>query len=109
MRLDLDDNGGWLIQPAELARRLRIEEAALLRQGLLGLIDSRLDLGYAHDEGRSQVTISVGKFSWQGTFGPDGFLLTEFRWNRQPSTMAANRRTALRIGSNDDGSYVVDG
>jgi hypothetical protein len=95
VRLNLDSQGGWLVRPAELARRLKIEEAALRKQGALGLIDSRLDRGYGRDEGRSRVTITVGKFSWQGIFGADGFLISEFQWQRPSHVLASNRRTAL--------------
>jgi hypothetical protein len=66
VRLDLDEQGGWLITPAELARRLGMEVEALQRQAVLGLVDSRLDRGYGRDEGRSRVTVIVGKFGWQG-------------------------------------------
>ncbi|MHC2106458.1 DUF6522 family protein [Methylobacterium sp. CM6246] len=92
MRLDLDRQGGWLIKPPELARRLGMTEWALQRQAALDRIDSRLDRGYGRDKGRSRVTITVGKFGWQGIFGPDGQLLTDFHWEPQPSAMAINRR-----------------
>lgn len=91
MRLDLDKQGGWLIKPSELARRLGMTEWALRRQAALDRIDSRLDRGYGRDEGRSRVTITVGKFGWQGVFSPQGELLAEFRWEPQPSAMAINR------------------
>jgi hypothetical protein len=96
MRLDLDKQGGWLIKPAELARRLGIEEWALRKQAALDRIDSRLDRGYGRDEGRSRVTIIVDKFGWQGIVSPDGYLLAEFSWEPQPSAMALNRRKAQR-------------
>ncbi|WP_139234181.1 DUF6522 family protein [Methylobacterium pseudosasicola] len=96
MRLDLDKQGGWRIKPAELARRLGVEEWILRRQVALDRIDSRLDRGYGRDEGRSRVTITGDKFGWQGIFGADGQLLTEFRWEPRPSAMAVNRREALR-------------
>jgi hypothetical protein len=96
MRLDLDKQGGWLIKPAELARRLGMTEWTLRKQAALDRIDSRLDRGYGRDAGRSRVTIIVDKFGWQGIFNPDGYLLAEFRWEPQPSTMAINRRKAQR-------------
>ena len=92
MRLDLDKQGGWLIKPADLARRLGVEEWILRRQAALDRIDSRLDRGYGRDEGRSRVTITGDSFGWQGIFGPDGQLLTDFHWEPQPSAMAINRR-----------------
>ncbi|WP_267360935.1 MULTISPECIES: DUF6522 family protein [unclassified Methylobacterium] len=97
MRLELDEQGGWLITPAEQARRLGMEEYALRRQAILGHIDSRLDRGYGRDEGRCRVTIIVGKFGWQGIFLADGRLLSEFRWEPQPSAMVVNRRRAAQI------------
>ncbi|MCJ2049376.1 DUF6522 family protein [Methylobacterium sp. J-070] len=96
MRLDLDEQGGWLIKPAELARRLGVAEWSLRREAALDCIDSRLDRGYGRDEGRSRVTITVGKVSWQGIFGPNSQLLSEFRWESQRSTMAINRRRAMQ-------------
>ncbi|MHC2106435.1 DUF6522 family protein [Methylobacterium sp. CM6246] len=96
MRLDLDKQGGWLTKPSELARRLGMTEWALRRQAALDGIDSRLDRGYGRDEGRSRVTITVGKFGWQGIFSPQGELLAEFRWEPQLSAMAINRRRAMR-------------
>jgi hypothetical protein len=92
VRLNLDEQGGWPITPAELARRLGMEEWALRRQAVLDQIDCRLDRGYGRDEGRSRVTVIVGKFGWQGIFHADGHLLSEFRWEPQPSAMALNRR-----------------
>lgn len=88
MRLDLDEQGGWLVTPAELAHRLGISEWALRRQAGLGRIDSRLDLGYGRDVGRSRVTVIVGKRGWQGIFRADGGLISEFRWEPQPSAAA---------------------
>jgi hypothetical protein len=96
VRLDLDRHGGWLIKPAELARRLGVNEWTLRRLAKLHRIDSRLDRGYGRDAGRSRVTITVDKFGWEGIFGPDGYLLAECRWEPQPSAMAINRRRALR-------------
>ncbi|MBP2493840.1 hypothetical protein ABID82_004679 [Methylobacterium sp. PvP062] len=94
MRLDLDGQGGWLITPAQLAHRLGMSEPALRRQAALGHIDSRLDRGYGGDEGRSRVTVIVGKFGWQGIFHADGRLLSEFRWEPRPSTMSLNKLKA---------------
>ncbi|MCJ2138396.1 DUF6522 family protein [Methylobacterium sp. J-026] len=94
MRLDLDEQGGWLIRPDELAQRLRIDEQLLRREAALGRIESRLDRGHGRDEGRSRVTVTVGKHSWQGTFGADGILIAEFRWERHSSAMAVNRENA---------------
>ena len=88
MRLDLDEQGGWLVTPAELAHRLGISEWALRRQAGLGRIDSRLDLGYGRDAGRSRVTVIVGRCGWQGIFRADGGLISEFRWEPQPSMAA---------------------
>ena len=101
MRLDLDEQGGWLIRPAELARRLGVEEWFLQKLATLDRIDSRLDRGYGRDEGRSRVTMIVDKFGWQGIFGPDGELLAEFRWKPRPSAMAINRRMAHHGVEND--------
>jgi hypothetical protein len=94
VRLHLDEQGSWLIGPAELAHRLGVSEWTLRRQASLGLVDSRLDRGYGRDEGRSRVTVTIDKFGWQGIFGPAGELLSEFRWEPRPSAMAINRRMA---------------
>ena len=94
MRLDLDEQGGWLIQPDELARRLRIEEPVLRSEAADGRVDSRLDRGYGRDEGRSRVMITVGRHCWQGTFGADGRLIAEFRWERHLNAMTINRENA---------------
>ena len=91
MRLDLDEKGGWLVRPAELAHRLGIEEWVLRSQAARGHMDSRLDRGYGRDEGRSRVTITVSTYSWQGIFGADGQLISEFRWQRRPSARAVDR------------------
>ncbi|MCJ2125890.1 DUF6522 family protein [Methylobacterium sp. J-077] len=87
MRLDLDEHGGWLITPAELAQRFGVEEWVLLRQADLGCVESRIARGYGKDKGRSRITIIVGRLGWQGTFAADGMLLTEFRWESQPGTI----------------------
>lgn len=95
MRLYLDDQGGWPITPAELARRLGIGEGELRQQAALGLIDCRLDRGYGRDEGRARVTVIVGRFGWQGIFHADGHLLSEFRWEPRPSGMVVNGHGTL--------------
>ncbi|MCJ2142102.1 DUF6522 family protein [Methylobacterium sp. E-066] len=91
MRLDLDEDGGWLITPAELAHKFGLEEWVLRRQAALGCVESRIARGYGRYKGRSRVTIIVGKLGWQGTFAASGELLTEFRWEPQPVTIKKSK------------------
>lgn len=80
MRLDIDPNGNWLVDPNELAERFGVASSDLRRQMSLGRVTSRIEVGSGEDVGRSRVTVRLRTSVWRGVFDRGGRLIDEEAW-----------------------------
>jgi hypothetical protein len=77
MRFDCNVRGEWLVDPGELADKLRLSPARLMEEQRLGLVRTRVENGRESDAGCSRVTVQSRGAVWQGVFDPKGALISE--------------------------------
>ena len=77
MRLELDQTGDYVLDPAFLALRLSIETNELRRRMRLGLVTSMVERGVDGDEGRKRLTVRNGHAVWRGIIDADNCIVSE--------------------------------
>ncbi|MEO5323042.1 DUF6522 family protein [Mesorhizobium sp. CC13] len=65
MKLELDQTGDYVLEPAFLAVRLSLEVKELQRRMRLGLITSMVECGIDGDEGRKRLTVRNRNSVWR--------------------------------------------
>ncbi|KQY65967.1 hypothetical protein ASD52_34775 [Ensifer sp. Root142] len=87
MRLELDQTGDYVLDPAFLAERLSIEASELRRRMRLGLVTSIVERGVDSDAGRKRLTVRNGNSVWRGIVDADNCIVSEESLDlRRPST-----------------------
>lgn len=77
MRLELDQTGDYVLDPAFLALRLSIEVNELQRRMRLGLVTSIVERGMGSDEGRKRLTVRSGHSVWRDIVDADSCIVSE--------------------------------
>lgn len=87
MRLELDQTGNYVLDPAFLALRLSAGADELRRRMRLGLVTSMVERGVDSDEGRKRLTVRSGNAVWRGIVDADNRIVSEesFDLRQSPS------------------------
>lgn len=80
MRLDIGQEGDWMVDPRDLASRLGVNANELKRLNRLGRVDAQLVTGTGEDTGLSRVIVRLSDRGWMGTFDEGGVLIHEEMW-----------------------------
>lgn len=82
MKLDLglEMDGGWIVDPRDLAQKLGVSATALERSVIDGSARVAFISGIWTDVGDSQVTVHLYDGGWKGTFDRSGQLVAEHVW-----------------------------
>jgi hypothetical protein len=80
MRLIFGHQGDWIVDPRELAARLKVPVRDLKRMKRRGEVDAKLATGDGEDTGLSRVTVRLPDRGWSGTFDQGGALISEDAW-----------------------------
>ncbi len=89
MRLELDQTGDYVLDPAFLALRLSVEASELRRRMRLGLVTSIVERGVDSDEGRKRLTVRNGHSVWRGIVDADNCIVSEESINLRQSPALA--------------------
>lgn len=77
MRLERDQSGDYVLDPAFLALRLSVEANELRRRMRLGLVSSMVERGVGSDEGHRRLTVRNGNFVWRSIVDADNCIVRE--------------------------------
>ena len=89
MKLEPDQTGDYVLEPAFLAQRLSIEVNELQRRMRLGLVTSRVECGIDGDKGRKRLTVRNRNSVWRAIVDADNRIVCEESFELgQPSAVA---------------------
>ena len=65
MKLERDGNGDFVLDPAVLTEKLRVDPDRLRRSMRLGLVTSKVEVGTGSDDGTWRLTVRSGNAVWR--------------------------------------------
>lgn len=77
MKLELDQAGDYVLDPAFLALRFSVGANELRRRMRLGLVTSIVERGVDSDEGLKRLTVRSGNSIWRGIVDAEDRLVSE--------------------------------
>jgi hypothetical protein len=77
MRIERDTRGDYLLDPDELAPKLRLSAGELRRRMNAGLVTSLVEAGQGEDAGFCRLTVRCGGAVWRAIVGADGSTIQE--------------------------------
>jgi hypothetical protein len=77
MRIERDSRGDYVLDPDELAIKLRLSADELRRRMKVGLVTSLVEAGQGEDAGLCRLTVRCGGAVWRAVVGGDGFIIRE--------------------------------
>ena len=85
MKLECDGNGDFVLDPAVLTEKLRVDPDRLRRIMCLGLV-SKVEVGTGSDEGTWRLTVRSGNAVWRAIIDSDYEVVGEeaFRLDATP-------------------------
>ncbi len=86
MKLECDGNGDFVLDPAVLTEKLRVDPDRLRRSMRLGLVTSKVEVGTGGDEGTWRLTVRSGNAVWRAIIDSDYEVVGEeaFRLDATP-------------------------
>ena len=77
MRIERDSRGDYVLDPDELAIKLRLSADELRRRMKVGLVTSLVETGQGEDAGLCRLTVRCGGAVWRAIVGGDGSIIRE--------------------------------
>ena len=77
MRIERDQCGDFLLEPAALAEKLSIPPEDLRRRMRLGLVTSLVEAGEGADAGQRRLTVRCGAAVWRAVVDANDLILAE--------------------------------
>jgi hypothetical protein len=76
-KLERDDGGDFLLDPALLAERFAISAERFRRLVRTGQVKSSVEQGCGEDEGRQRLTVRCGNRAWTAIVDAGGNVMSE--------------------------------
>ena len=77
MRIERDSRGDYVLDPDQLAIKLRLSADELRRRMKVGLVTSPVEAGQGEDAGSCRLTVRCGGAVWRAIVGSDGSIIRE--------------------------------
>jgi hypothetical protein len=91
MRIERDQGGDFLLEPAALAEKLSLPPEDLRRRMRLGLVTSLVEAGEGEHAGLRRLTVRCGAEVWRAVLDADGQIVGE-DWGEEPALSRLVRR-----------------
>ena len=91
MRIERDQRGDYVLEPAALAEKLSIPPEDFRRRMRLGLVTSRVEAGEGEHAGLRRLTVRCGDEVWRAVIDAEGRMIEE-EWRGEPALSRLVRR-----------------
>jgi hypothetical protein len=85
MHIERDDNGDFILDPADLSSRFGLSGVEFKRKLQMGLVASTVEIGEGGDAGMRRLSLRIGNRIWRAILDPsDTVISEEFTFARAP-------------------------
>ena len=89
MKLECDENGDFVLDPAVLTEKLGVDPERLRRGMRLGLVTSKVEVGTGSDDGTWRLTVRSGNTVWRAIIDSDHEVVAEEAFRLESTPPAA--------------------
>ncbi|WFU91731.1 DUF6522 family protein (plasmid) [Rhizobium sp. CC1099] len=95
MQITRDDNGDFILNPAELSSRFGLSGAEFRRKLQMGLVASTVEIGEGEDLGLQRLSLRIGNRIWRAILDNSDTVISEEMTFARAGTMKGSSRRKL--------------
>ncbi len=92
MQITRDDNGDFILDPAELCSRFGLSGAEFRRKLQMGLVASTVEIGEGEDLGLQRLSLRIGNRIWRAILDNSDTVISEEMTFARAGTMKRSSR-----------------